>query len=130
MTTFVQAFNTHFFEFIDDVKSVFPEDVDILTASNVLLAIRKTNPKLIVKIWKTYIVDKYKKEIEQGDINFFINKDYTEDVSVSENSSKIMNAINRLRAPIKNMAEENQLKSLKYIQNLTKLSEFCVCDDN
>jgi hypothetical protein len=128
MTTFVQAFNTHFFEFIEDIKNVFPEDVDILTASNILIAMRKTNPKLIVKIWKTYIVDKYKNEIEQGDIDFFINKDYTNDVSASESSTKIMNAINRLRTPIKNMSEENQLKSIKYIQNLTKLSAFC--DDN
>ena len=123
MASLIQAFNNHFFEFIDDIKNVFPEDVDILTASNILIAMKKSNPKLIVKIWKTYIVDKYINEIELGDIDFFINKDYSNDVSVSECSDEIMKAINRLRTPIKNMSNENQLKSIKYIQNLTKLSQ-------
>jgi hypothetical protein len=39
-----------------------------------------------------------------------------------ENVGKIMECINRLRGPIKEMSQENQQKTMKYIQNLTKLS--------
>lgn len=119
------AFNDHFFDFLTDVQNVFPEDVDILTAKNALLTVRKANPKMIVKIWNAFIVGKYKSEIEAGNIDFFINKDYSSDVSSAANSDKIMESINRLREPIKNMNHDNQAKVMKYIQNLTKLAELC-----
>ena len=119
------AFNDHFFEFLNDVQNVFPQDADILTARNALLTVRKANPKMIVKIWNAFIVGKYKGEIEAGNIEFFINKDYSTDVSAASNSDKIMESINRLSEPIKNMSHDNQAKVMKYIQNLTKLSELC-----
>jgi hypothetical protein len=125
MSNILTAFNDHFVDFINDVQSVFPEDTDVLTAKNALTAIRKANPKMIVKIWKAFIADKYKAEINAGDISFFAEKDYSSDVSVSQNSDKIMESIDRLRAPIKNMSPENQAKTMKYIQNLTKLSDLC-----
>ena len=119
------AFNDHFMDFVNDIQSVFPNDVDILSAKNALTLVRKANPKMIVKIWKVYIVNKYKLEIESGNLDFFINKDYSTDVSVASNSDKIMESINRLREPIKNMSKDNQDKVMKYIQNLSKLSELC-----
>ena len=119
------AFNDHFVDFVTDIHNVFPDDVDVLTAKNSLLTIRKLNPKMIVKIWNTFIVGKYKKEIEAGDLSFFINKDYADDVSSAQNSDKIMESINRLRNPVKQMSVENQTKVMKYIQNLTKLSAMC-----
>ena len=125
MSNILTAFNDHFVDFINDVQSVFPEDTDILTAKNALIAIRKANPKMIVKIWKAFIADKYKAEIDAGDISFFAEKDYSSDVALSNSSDKIMESIDRLRAPIKNMSPENQAKTMKYIQNLTKLSDLC-----
>jgi hypothetical protein len=125
MSNILTAFNDHFLEFLNDVQSVFPEDADILTAKNALTAIRKANPKMIVKIWKAFIAEKYREQILAGDIAFFIDKDYGSDVSTAQNSDKIMDSINRLREPIRNMGPDNQAKVMKYIQNLTKLSELC-----
>jgi len=121
----ITAFNDHFGEFINDIQSVFPEDVDILYAKNALITVRKANPKMIVKIWNSFIVSKYRSEINSGNLDFFMNKDYSNDVSSSQNSDKIMESIDRLREPIKNMSKENQTKVMKYIQNLTKLAELC-----
>lgn len=122
-SSILTAFNEHFIEFISDIQAVFPEDVDILSAKNSLLMIKKANPKMIIKIWKTHIVDKYVEQIEKGDISFFINKDYSSDLSKSYfSSNKIMEGIDRLRNPIREMTSENQEKTMKYIQNLTKLS--------
>ena len=122
MSNIVTAFNDHFIEFVSDIQSVFPEDVDILTAKNSLIAIRKANPKMIIKIWTTFIVGKYKPEIEQGNIDFFVNKDYSQDLANAQNSGHIIEAINRLREPIRQMSHEEQAKTMKYIQNLTKLA--------
>lgn len=121
----LSAFNDHFMDFVSDVQNVFPEDADILAAKNALSAIRKANPKMIVKIWNAYIVSKYRNEIESGNISFFLNKDYSEDVSSVQNSDKIMESINRLRGPISQMTPQDQAKTMKYIQNLTKLATMC-----
>jgi len=121
-TNLLTVFNDHFAEFVSDIQSVFPDDPDILTAKNSLLAIRKANPKLLVKIWIKYVYSPYKGQIDNGDINFFLTKDYSSDLTRSDNSEKIMEAIDRLRNPIKNMNPENQAKTMKYIQNLSKLS--------
>ena len=61
----------------------------------------------------------------EENISFFIDKDYGSDISTAQNSDKIMESINRLREPIRNMGEENQAVVMKYIQNLTKLSDLC-----
>jgi hypothetical protein len=119
------AFNDHFFEFINDIQEIFPYDHDLLVSKNSLTVVRKANPKMIVKIWNAYVVGKYKSEIEAGNLDFFINKDYSSDFINANNSDKIIEAIDRFRQPIKNMSEQNKLKSIKYIQNLTKLAALC-----
>jgi hypothetical protein len=121
-TNLLSVFNDHFSEFVNDIQSVFPDDPDILTSKNALLAIRKANPKLLVKIWVTYVITPYKLQIDSGDINFFINKDYSSDLMKSDNADKIMESIDRLRNPVKQMTPENQAKTMKYIQNLSKLA--------
>lgn len=119
------AFNNHFVEFIDDIQQVFPEDQDVLVAKNALSAIRKANPRLIVKIWNTFIVGKYRSEIESGNIDFFLNKDYSQDLANADNAGRILESIDRLREPIRSMGIENKEKCIKYIQNLTKLAAMC-----
>ena len=120
--TILNAFNDHFMEFVSDIINVFPDNTDLVSAKNSFVLIRKANPKLIIKIWKSYVVDKYSAEIDLGNISFFIDKDYANDLTNAENSDKIIEAINRLRNPVKMMSEESQQKSMKYIQNLKKLS--------
>jgi hypothetical protein len=120
--TLLSTFNDHFIEFVNDIISVFPDDPDILTAKNSFIFFRKANPRLVIQIWNKYVVGKYKDIIDSGDIRFFIDKDYSLDLENSEYSGKIIEAINRLRNPVKLMSKENQMKTMKYIQNLTKIS--------
>jgi len=121
-STILTAFNDHFIEFVNDIVTVFPEDPDILSAKNSFILIRKANPKMIIKIWQSYVINKYGPEIEKGNIDFFINKDYGDDLTNTGNSDKIVEAIDRLRNPVKMMNTEEQTKVMKYMQNLQKLS--------
>jgi len=121
-SSILTGFNDHFIEFVNDILSVFPDNADILAAKNSFIMIRKANPKLIIQICNTYVVGKYKDQIEAGNIDFFINKDYSDDLVHMDNSKTITNSIDRLRNPIKLMTEKDRAKSMKYIQNLTKLS--------
>jgi hypothetical protein len=122
MSNLLTVFNDHFVEFLNDVHSVFPNDADVLTAKNALMAIRKANPKMLVKIWLQFVVIPYKTQIENGDIHFFIDKDYSQDVSGTDNADKIMQSIDRLRNPVKMMNANDQAKTMKYLQNLSKLA--------
>jgi hypothetical protein len=121
-TTFLRTFNTHFFEFIEDIIKVIPENSDILAAKSFFEITKKANPTLIVKIWFNLIYSPYSAIIDSGDLDFFINKNYAEDLSSMQNSKEILKAIDTLRDPIRNMSEQNKSHCLKYIQNLCKLS--------
>ena len=119
----LKAFNTHFDEFVNDVINVFPENTDIKSAKNIVVMTRKANVTLIVKVWYSYVYSPYKTRIDSGDLEFFINKDYSEDLDGVSNAKDIMSSIDSLRAPIKLMSDVNKAHSLKSVQNLCKLSE-------
>jgi hypothetical protein len=120
---FLKTFNDQFMQFVEDVILVFPKDPDLILAKNAFIFFRKLNPKVLIDVWYRYVVMKYKKVIEEGDASFFIEKDYNNDVvNLSEWSSKTLEAINRLRGPLKNMNQEEQKKCMKYVQNLAVLS--------
>jgi hypothetical protein len=106
----------------EDIQNIFPDNVDIMTAKNSILAFKKMNPVLIIKVWKKYIADLYKTQIDNDDISFFIDKDYTHDLEYMKNPDVIMDVINRIREPVRNMKNSDQVKTMKYIKNLTKLS--------
>ena len=115
------TFNEHFIEFIDDIIIVFPDNSDLLAVKKSFINFRKINPKLIIGVFKRYVVDKYSDEIDSTNIDFFINKNYKNDLENNDNSFIIIKAIDKLRVPVKNMSNDNQIKVLKYLQNLKKI---------
>ena len=117
----LKTFNDHFIEFIEDIIKVFPEDTDLIAIKKSFISFRKANPKLVLSVFKTYVVDKYSNEIDSKNIDYFINKNYESDLQDNSNASMIIDKIDRLRQPIKEMTNENQVKVLKYLQNLKKL---------
>lgn len=121
--TLQKAFNDHFAEFMQDIVNVFPDNVDVATASNSLSMLRKANPRLVIGIWNKYVSSKYANEIEGGEIGFFTEKDYNDDITNMDNSTQVINAINRIRDPVRQMSPENQQKTMKYIQNLKKICD-------
>ena len=122
-TLLMNAFNAQLFEFFDDIECIFTEDTSVKKAKNALLIIKKLNPSLIIKIWYVYIYSKYKTEIDNNNIEFFIDKDYKNDLENMNKSDDIVKNIDKIREPIKNMSKENQEKSFKYIKNLCILSK-------
>lgn len=119
---FTKIFNDLFFKLVNAVKDYFPSDSTISTAEKSLSYIRKMNPTLIYRVWVHYVDTPYKQEIQSCNIDFFVNKDYTNDLKDYTHDFKtISDAIDRFREPIKNMDEENQKIIMGYIQSLSKL---------
>ena len=119
----VKIFNEIFFNFVNLISKTFPNDLDITIAKNKLYAIKKINPKLFIKIWKKHITDKYRDSIEEGNIDYFIKKNYSDDLNKVNNSERVMKSINRLREPIKKMDKSRQDMAMLFIQDLSKISE-------
>lgn len=121
-TTLMRAFNKHFFDFLDDIITIFPENSDIAIARTSFETIKKANPSAILKAWYQFVYARYKDVIDSGNITFFFDKDYGSDLANLSNSNEIMKMIDKIREPIRCMSETNKEHSMKYIQNLSKLS--------
>lgn len=121
-TTLLRAFNSHFFEFLNDIISIFPDNTDLPTSKMSFDMIKRANPTAIIKAWYKFVYIPYNQVIEEGDISFFFEKDYAGDLAHLNNSENIMTMIDSLRGPVKQMSDINKAHSMKYIQNLSKLS--------
>jgi hypothetical protein len=121
-TNVLRTFNTHLFEFLDDVIRIFPDNLDIQTAKTTFQTIKQANPTIIIKTWIQYIYMPYKEAIDNGDVDFFFKKDYSSDLAELANMSEVMNVIDKLREPVSNMTPQQKQFTADYIKNLSKLS--------
>ena len=122
-SSILKAFNKHFFEFFEEMSKIFPDNLEINSAVTLFEITKKANPTMIIKIWNKFVEIPYGNLLNEGNINYFINKDYTEDVKEMPNAENVIRGINVIRNPIKEMSDENKKHSLNYLQNLCKLSK-------
>jgi len=123
MTLTTKLFNDYFEEFINFVVSIFPNDVDIQSTKTSVSLLRKNNPKLICNAWNEFVSKKYGDRINEGDINYFLDKDYSDDLQNNTNSTKIIEVIDRIRIQIKQMNPESLNTVLIYLKNLNAMSK-------
>ena len=117
----LKAFTGHLMEFAKEIKTVFPEDAELRTGYIFLEGLVKINPKSVIIGWKECVNDLYKEQILRGDFNYFINKDYNNDLEGTTQKKNMLKTIESFRQRVNNMGDDNKKKSMKYVQNLTKL---------
>ena len=124
-SSFLSAFNTHLLELLEDLKTLYPDDINIKTAIRLVSTLKKANPKMLLKGWKSCVNDEYRQQIEAGDFDFFLNKDYDRDIGgdLKQSSSQILEAIGLIKVKFRVMNSKNREKTIKYVQNLTKLCD-------
>ena len=125
MSSVLKAFNNHLLEFIEDVIRIFPDNLDIKTGKTFIEGVKKVNPKKIITYWRDNILALYETEILEGDITFFINKDYRNDIGTEAQTLKVLEDI---RCLVKETTQDNKDKAMKYLQNLTKLCKLYFSD--
>jgi hypothetical protein len=123
----VDAFNKHFIEFVIDIERVFPNDTDIMSTRKTINKALTIMPRALIKMFNDNIVKLYSKQIDEGDISFFIDNDYRKTHGYKEDEQVwALDKIESLRQPVKNMNVDEQQKVLKYLQNLKKLTELYI----
>lgn len=121
-TTLMRAFNNHLFELLDDILSIYPEDTNISAAKKSLDKLKSVNPSIVIKAWYNYVYLQYKDQIDSGNLAFFFEKDYREDLTNVGNTDEVLKIIEKVRAPLREMSPENQEHTVSYLKNLNKLS--------
>ena len=117
----LKAFVNHLIEFTADMQQVFPQDAELRTAKIFLEGLAKVNPKSVITGWKECVNDPYEDKILAGDLAYFIQKDYSRDCKDTTDPSQLLSSIESIKHKIQQMSEANTMKSMKYVQNLTKL---------
>ena len=118
--TLKELFCNQLLEFMDDILRIFPNNLDLKTGKTFIVGLTKVSKKKLIGIWKTSVVDIYEEAIMKGDKEYFINKDYSEDLGEG-GTDRMMAVIEDVRTLIRNTSDDNKDKAIKYLQNLTKI---------
>lgn len=118
----LKLFNEHFFEFMDELSIIFPENLDIAASINLFKLTKSANVTLLIKIWYTYVESPYGDILRKDNLDYFLDKDYNDDLVNLPNASNALRGIDMLRKPIKETTQVNKQHSLNYIKNLCKMS--------
>ena len=62
----LKGFNNHFFEFMDDIITIIPDNNDLKTTKTFLMRRKRETP--------------YANVLDSGNLELFINKSYSEDI--------------------------------------------------
>lgn len=126
----LKTFLDQFDQFLEDIVGVFPDDKELVSGKMYFEGLRKINPRIIITYWKYLVADKYDDNVETENIDFFINKNYHEDIETIAKArnwdgdySYINNKIEAIRDQIVKLSDTNKRVTMKYIINLTRLSK-------
>lgn len=119
-----KAFSNHFMEFLNEVSNLFPKNVKIRTFKTAVSQVKAINPSKLIKTWYNVVTQHFKKAIYSEDFSFFESKDYSKDLKNTRwDADDIYSFIDEMKHSSKTMSIDNKKKTMKYLSNLTKMSE-------
>lgn len=118
----VKGFNSYFQDMFDNILEVYPDNLEIIMGKNTFKTINQFNPTTLIKGWYQFVVGPYHELIEAGNIDFFFEKDYTNDLAYLTTANDVLKIIERVRNPLRDIGEKNMQHIKKYLLNLSKLS--------
>ena len=119
-----KAFSTHFMEFLNEMTTLFPKNVEIRTFKTAVGQIKRVNPSRLIKTWYSVVATRFKDEIYSGNFSFFETKVYSNDLkNTNYDNDGIHKFIRDMQSASSVMSDENKKKTMKYLSNLTKMSE-------
>jgi len=120
MASLLGAFNNQLVLFIEDIANVLkPDDAAEARKSSAALKLTmRLSPTLAIKVWSGY-AQQSAADIEAGDIQNFIARDYTQDLNNRDQSW--LDACEKIRKCAIYLSADNQKKTMEYVQLLTRL---------
>ena len=128
MASFHGPFNQQLTKLFTLIKTHLPNQPEIEKASKYMDDFRKINPRIAITMWKQFVAIPYSEYICAGNIEFFLTKDYSSDLSAipgmtERDKQKIIDVINNgIRSPLRELYESHSEELSSLIVTLTNLS--------
>jgi hypothetical protein len=123
LSTFLQQLD----ECLEDIIVLYPnqtaKDSRFLKCKMYFDAVRKTNPRLMIQVWKTRVNEKFRAQIDAKNVNFFVEELDFKSEAPKSYTDEVETALDDLRWTIRQMSETNIEKCMHYVQNLCKLAD-------
>ena len=116
-----KLFNKTFEDFLSKLVELFPNNTDVIASQTGLLALKRANPKLLISVWIENVFQKYATQIAEGNLDYFLEKDYRTDLKDILQTETYLDAIDRIRAPLRELTGDKLNDVIKYLQNLNTI---------
>jgi len=120
--SYLSSFNKTYFSFLDFIKIYLKDDPNFKTFYRKNLIVKETNVKLIIKTWDERITKKYYCEVINHNFDFFLNKEYTSDITAKEKETPLLKYINDFKHVYPSLDDSLKNKFTDYIVDLTQYS--------
>ena len=123
LSTFLQQLD----ECLEDIIILYPsqtaKDSRFLKCKMYFDAVRKTNPRLMIQVWKVRVNEKFRAQIDAKNVNFFVEELDFKSEAPKSYTDEVETALDDLRWTIRQMSPTNIEKCMRYVQNLCKLAD-------
>ena len=121
----LQTFKKEYYKYLDfGEKNVNKLKSDLAYVRQISNMFFKFNSHKIMQLWFTYITIPYNEIILKGDYEFFLEKDYQDDIKDmgEENIKYFLHYLKIVKEESKTLDDKKKQEFFHYIQKLTKLS--------
>lgn len=124
-TSWFKLFNSTYFELLKMMKDNSDKNKDFLRFYKQNLFLKRANIKLFIRTWYTNITCFYMEPILNGNIQFFLDKDYSAEINENKefsNSYSIESYVQYFKDIYNTLKQEDVDAFVEKVQELTKLS--------
>jgi hypothetical protein len=122
----LKTFKNEFSEYFKFIKKNFKfEKSEIRYMENIINLFVKFNSVKLIQIWFTYFSIPYGNSILEGNLKYFIDKDYNSEIKLfeqEENLNYLLTVIEKTKKELLALDESLKKECVNHLQNLTKLS--------
>ena len=125
-TSWFKLFNSTYFELLKMMKDNSDKNKDFLRFYKQNLFLKRANVKLFIRTWYTNITRFYMEPILNGNIQFFLEKDYSAEINENKefsNTYSIESYVQYFKEIYNTLKQEDVDVFVEKVQELTKLSK-------
>lgn len=119
----LRTFNGIFEDVVHFILQAYPDNPHLTAAYSSFQSLSRANDTILIKYWYKWIYLPYKDNLANDGVDFFLAKEYSEDVSGTKNAGVILHAIEQIRITLRSMTLSEKEYIKEKLVHLNKLSD-------